>query len=61
MALPLWATVIYSVIYVLGIEVFDFVDTYEDDLAQGQAELETRRAAFAETQPTFDADEARRP
>lgn len=54
----LWATVIFSVIYILGIHVFDFVDTYEDDLAQGQAELETRRAAFAETQPTFEADEA---
>ena len=54
----LWATVIFSVIYILGIHVFDFVDTYEDDLAQGQAELEARRAAFAETQPAFEADEA---
>ena len=54
----LWATVIFSVVYILGIHVFDFVDTYEDDLAQGQAELETRRAAFAATQPTFEADEA---
>ena len=54
----LWATVIFSVIYILGIHAFDFVDTYEDDLAQGQAELETRRAAFAETQPIFEADEA---
>jgi len=54
----LWATVIFSVIYILGIHVFGFVDTYEEDLAQGQAELETRRAAFAQTQPAFEADEA---
>ncbi len=54
----LWGTVIFSVIYILGIYVFDFVNTYEDDLAEGMEELNARRAAFAETQPTFDVSEA---
>ncbi len=40
-------TVVFSVVYVLGIHVFDFVDTYEDDLAEAQAELLEVREAYA--------------
>lgn len=52
----LWATVVFSVIYVLGLNVFGFVDSYEEDLAESQAELQEMRAAYAEANPTFDAD-----
>jgi cytochrome c oxidase cbb3-type subunit 3 len=51
------ATFVFSVIYVLGIEVFDFVDTYEDDLAQSQAELAEIREAYAASGPAFETDE----
>ena len=30
----LWASVAFSIVYYIGITFFDFVDTYEDDLAQ---------------------------
>jgi len=50
------ATFVFSVIYVLGIEVFDFVDTYEDDLAQSQAELAEIREAYAASGPAFETD-----
>ena len=50
-------TIIFSVIYVLGIHVFDFVDTYEDDLAQAQAELFEIREAYAASGPAFETDE----
>ena len=62
--MPAWwtwlfvATGVFSVIYVLGIHVFDFVPTYEDDLAKGQAELEEIRAEYAATNPSVDFDEA---
>lgn len=49
---------VFSVIYVLGIQVFDFVDTYDEDLQESLAELETMRANFAAAQPVFSVDEA---
>ncbi|MEM1271521.1 MAG: cbb3-type cytochrome c oxidase N-terminal domain-containing protein [Bacteroidota bacterium] len=51
-----WATVVFAVVYVLGIRVFGFVDTYEEDLAQGVAELETIRAAYEAANPSFEVD-----
>lgn len=50
-----WASVAFSVVYFVGITWFDFVDTYEDDLAQSQQALEMQRAAYAEANPTFNA------
>ena len=53
-----WGTIIFSVVYFLGIRVFGFVDTYEEDLAESLADLEATRAAYAEANPTFDVDAA---
>ena len=52
------ATIIVSGIYVLGIHVFDFIDTYEEDLAESQYELELIRESYAAANPSFEADEA---
>ncbi len=49
-----WVCVAFSVVYYVGIEFMDFVDTYEDDLAQSQQALEARRAAYAEANPSFE-------
>jgi cytochrome c oxidase cbb3-type subunit 3 len=49
-----WASVAFSVVYFVGITWFDFVDTYEDDLAEGQQELQAMRTAYAEANPTFE-------
>ena len=51
-----WVCVLFAPVYVLGIHVFGFVDTYEEDLAQGQAELEARAAAWAASGPAFETD-----
>ena len=51
-------TVVFSVVYFFGIEVFGFVDTYEDDLEEGLAELALVRQAYAEANPTFEVDAA---
>lgn len=53
-----WITIVFSVIYYVGITFFDFVDTYEDDLAQSQAELAEIRQAYAEANPSFTPDAA---
>ena len=52
------ATAVFSVIYVLGIHVFDFIPTYEEDLAEGQAEIAAIRAAYDEQNPVVVFDEA---
>lgn len=49
-------TIVFSVVYYVGIEFFDFVDTYEDDLAQSQAELASIREAYAASGPAFETD-----
>lgn len=62
--MPAWwvwlfvATIVFSVVYYAGITFFDFVDTYEDDLAQSQEELAAIRHAYAEASPAFVVDEA---
>ena len=53
-----WATVVFSVVYVLGVHYLDFIDTYEEDLAESLNDLEAARAAYAEANPTFTVDEA---
>src|SRR5210317_586533 len=50
-------TTVFGVVYVLGIHVFDFVNTYEDDLAAGQAELHAIQAAYAAENPVANFDE----
>lgn len=50
-----WICIAFSVVYYAGITWFDFVDTYYDDLAQSQQELQAVRAAYAEANPTFEA------
>jgi cytochrome c oxidase cbb3-type subunit 3 len=52
-----WASVVFAPIYMLGVHVFGFIDTYEEDLAQGQAELQEIRSAHEAANPTFLADE----
>ncbi len=44
----LWATVAFSAVYFVGITYFDWVNTYEDDLAQGVEEIQAIRQAHAE-------------
>lgn len=53
-----WVTIVFSVIYLLGVHVFDFIDTYEEDLAQSMSELEAVRAAYAEANPSVEMDAA---
>jgi len=53
-----WGTIIFSVVYVLGVHAFDFIDTYEDDLSESLADLNEIRHAYAEANPTLQIDEA---
>jgi cytochrome c oxidase cbb3-type subunit 3 len=50
------ATVVFAVVYYVGITFFDFVDTYEDDLAEAQLELAEIREAYAASGPAFETD-----
>ena len=50
-------SVAFSVYYVLGINVFGFINTYEDKLDASLEELAAVRAAYAATQPAFIVDE----
>ena len=52
------ASVVFAVFYVLGINYFGYIDTYEDNLEASLEELAAVRAAYAETQPVFVVDEA---
>jgi cytochrome c oxidase cbb3-type subunit 3 len=51
-----WLTVVFGVVYVLGIHVFGFVNTYQDDLDQSLAELQQVRDEYTATHGTFEAD-----
>lgn len=51
-------SVVFAVVYYVGITFMGFVDTYEDDLAASQEELETIRANYAAANPVFQVDEA---
>lgn len=52
------ATVVFAPFYLLGVHVFGYINTYEDDLARGMAELEERRAAHAAAHPAVVFGEA---
>jgi cytochrome c oxidase cbb3-type subunit 3 len=43
---------------VLGVHTFGFLDSYQDDLAQGQDELQTIRHTYAEANPSAAVDAA---
>ena len=51
-------SVFFAVFYVLGINVFGFIDTYEEKLDTSLEELASVRAAYAAAQPAFNVDEA---
>lgn len=51
-------TIVWSVVYFLGIEVFGFVNTYEEDLTAAQQELHEIREAYAASGPSFETDPA---
>jgi len=48
------AAIVWSPIYVLGVHQFGFINSYEDDLADKQAELAEWRAAYEEANPTVE-------
>ncbi len=52
-----WASAIFSVIYVIGLNM-GFVDHYGDDLNQSLEELAAVRANFEQQNPTTTIDEA---
>jgi cytochrome c oxidase cbb3-type subunit 3 len=49
-----WATIIFAPIYILGVHVFGYIDTYDDDLQESMAELQEIRAAWEEQNPSFE-------
>lgn len=51
-------SIAFAGFYYLGIGVFGFIDTYEEDLAESQHELQLIREAYAAANPVFEADEA---
>ena len=50
-------SVFFAVFYVLGINYFGFIDTYEDKLDASLEDLAAVRAAYAQAQPAFVVDE----
>jgi cytochrome c oxidase cbb3-type subunit 3 len=53
-----WGSIIFSVVYYLGIGVFGFVDTYADDLEQSMAELQRIRDEYNQANPSATVDSA---
>ncbi len=53
-----WGTIGFSLFYVLGLHAFNFIDSYQEDLAESTEMLESVRASYAEANPTFTVDEA---
>ena len=51
-------SVIFAVYYVLGINVFGFINTYEDQLEASLEDLAAVRASYAAAQPVIVIDEA---
>ncbi len=51
-----WLSIIFAPIYILGVHYMGFLDSYEDDLAQGQEELRVIRQAFADANPDAAVD-----
>lgn len=51
-------SIIFAVIYVLGLHVFGFINSYEDDLAEGIENLEVMRMAYAGQASPLETDPA---
>ena len=51
-----WACVTFTPIYILGVHVFGFIPTYEDDLASSQAELLSIRTDYESANPSITID-----
>jgi len=52
------ASIVWTPIYILGVHQFDFINSYEDDLALAQAELVEMRQASEEENPSSEVDDA---
>ncbi len=52
-----WATVLFAPLYMLGVHVFGYIDSYTDDFAEAGQKLEEIRLAYASTGPSFKTDE----
>jgi cytochrome c oxidase cbb3-type subunit 3 len=50
------ACIAWSPVYLLGVHVFGFFDTYEEKLMASQAELASVREAYAASAPSFPTD-----
>lgn len=53
-----YASIAFAAFYYVGITFFGFIDTYGEDLAESQQQLQQQRVAYAEANPTFAPDEA---
>ncbi len=53
-----WGSVVFSIVYFLGINVFGFVDTYAEDLEQSMAELQQIRDDYEAANPSAAIDSA---
>ncbi len=51
-----YATILFAILYPLGVHVFGLIPTYQEDLVSGQAEIQALRTAYEEANPTFQAD-----
>jgi cytochrome c oxidase cbb3-type subunit 3 len=51
-------TFVFAVFYVLGIQVFGYINTYDKDLEESLESLEMQRTEYAAAQPAFAVDEA---
>lgn len=51
-------SIIWTPFYILGVHQFDWINTYEDDLATKQAEIQELRAAAEAANPIQDIDDA---
>lgn len=48
-----WISIAFAPVYILGVHVFGFINTYEEDLAVSQAALQEVRDAWEADSPTF--------
>ena len=51
-----WSCVLFAPLYLLGVHVFGWIDTYQDDFAESGRRLEEVRAVYAATGPAFKTD-----
>lgn len=51
-----WVTIIIAPIYVLGVHVFGYINSYEDDLQEDMGELQEIRMAYETATPSSSFD-----